>query len=293
MEDSAADLAGLLHSLRLGGGSGTAAAARTTRVAPHVLAVPRSKPASAKPSKRTSGRAGAPSSGTTAGSSSGGGSSSLGGAHKQRAAPPAGAAPAANSSSGGSSGRHNVGRIPELDYFARKLAGPPEAAPQWRLRYGKAGDVASGGLPDVHASPEAYLTAMQAHTALEFQVGWPPGCGLSVRQQGGAQGGLWRWLLMAVQPPAPASPCSTRRATSAMPHQGAFTLFRHAGHRCRPPPPARWRRRRASTPSRPKSGGPSRGGRAAPGRRCPCAGAARRRSTFQTRATPGCGTWCR
>lgn len=68
------------------------------------------------------------------------------------------------------SDHHNVGRIPELDYFARKLAGPEEEAPEWRLPYGKAGHVAAGGLPDVHASPTAYLTAMQAHNALEFQA---------------------------------------------------------------------------------------------------------------------------
>lgn len=63
-----------------------------------------------------------------------------------------------------------MGRIPELDYFARKLAGPVEKAPEWRLPFGKVGDVAPGGLPDVHASTTAYLTAMQAHTALEFQA---------------------------------------------------------------------------------------------------------------------------
>jgi hypothetical protein len=70
--------------------------------------------------------------------------------------------------------RHNVGRVPELDYFARKLASDSKGneGSHWRgLPYGKAGQ--AGALPDVHASPEAYLTAMQAHTALEFQVGMP------------------------------------------------------------------------------------------------------------------------
>ena len=66
------------------------------------------------------------------------------------------------------SSRHNVGRVPELDYFVRKLAGEDEW-PHWDLPYGKAGE--AGALPDVHTSAAHYLTAMQAHTALEFQVG--------------------------------------------------------------------------------------------------------------------------
>lgn len=94
---------------------------------------------------------------------------------------------AGRSSGGGASGgssnavaghseRHNVGRVPELDYFARKMTAkgkgkdgkPP---PLWALPYGKAGE--AGALPDTHPSPEAYLTAMQAHTALEFQARSP------------------------------------------------------------------------------------------------------------------------
>lgn len=67
-----------------------------------------------------------------------------------------------------SSDRHNVGRIPAIDYFARKLA-KGSSEEHWRgLTFGKAGEAAA--LPDVHASPEAYLTDMQAHTALEFQA---------------------------------------------------------------------------------------------------------------------------
>lgn len=72
---------------------------------------------------------------------------------------------------GGSTSRHNVGRVPELDYFARKLAGPSQVTTEWTLPFGKAGDVAVGGMPDVHGSPRAYQHTMQAHTALEFQVG--------------------------------------------------------------------------------------------------------------------------
>jgi hypothetical protein len=65
------------------------------------------------------------------------------------------------------SSRHKVGRVPELDYFARKLA-TKEEKQQWALTYGKSGE--AGALPDVHASAAHYLTSMQAHTALEFQV---------------------------------------------------------------------------------------------------------------------------
>jgi hypothetical protein len=79
------------------------------------------------------------------------------------------------------SSRHNVGRVPELDYFARKLVEKEEKL-QWVLPYAKAGE--AGALPDVHASAAHYLTAMQAHTALEFQVwrraaaaGWGAGLG--------------------------------------------------------------------------------------------------------------------
>lgn len=122
------------------------------------------------------------------------------------------AAPRAPPPPAGGSGRHDVGRCPELDYFARKLEsgkkGDPH--PHWKLPYGKAGQAAA--LPDTHASPAAYLTAMQAHTALEFQV---PGCccpgasdavscgagpGESLARAAGAQ------LSSAGRLPAPSSP---------------------------------------------------------------------------------------
>ncbi|KAL4439787.1 hypothetical protein ABPG75_002788 [Micractinium tetrahymenae] len=169
------DLEGLLAELQLGAdgagkggssgcaGGGPGGSAR--RVAPHVLAVPRSRPAkpasSTAPSDKSFGA-------SSSGCSSGGGSTFGGGSAQAAAAPQAGPVAAPASAAGG--GRHNVGRIPELDYFARNLAGPPTQAPEWWLPYGKAGDVAPGGLPDMHASPQAYLTAMQAHTALEFQA---------------------------------------------------------------------------------------------------------------------------
>jgi hypothetical protein len=73
---------------------------------------------------------------------------------------------AANSSS--KNARHNVSRIPELDYFVRKLAAPDE--PRWTaLDYAKAAEAKD--LPNSFRDMEHYLRQMQAHTALEFQVG--------------------------------------------------------------------------------------------------------------------------
>ncbi|KAL4859072.1 DNA-binding protein SMUBP-2 [Chlorella vulgaris] len=72
-------------------------------------------------------------------------------------------------SGGGSKSRSNVGRVPQLDYFARQMTKrDPGKVSIWSLSFGKAGQAA--GLPDVHASVQAYLSSMQAHTALEFQA---------------------------------------------------------------------------------------------------------------------------
>lgn len=68
--------------------------------------------------------------------------------------------------------RHNVNRLPELDYFLRKLAAvlnDGECPRQWDLPYAKAG--AAAALPDAFSSETAYLDAMQSAAALEFQVG--------------------------------------------------------------------------------------------------------------------------
>lgn len=132
------------------GSGGTSSSAR--RVAPGVLAVPRGKAANPAGSSAPSGKSCRAS------------SSACGGKSAEPAAPPP-----ARSAPKPASGRHNVGRVPELDYFARKLEDSELQALKWQLKYGKAGQ-ALGGLPDVHASPSAYLTAMQAHTALEFQA---------------------------------------------------------------------------------------------------------------------------
>ncbi|PRW58176.1 DNA helicase [Chlorella sorokiniana] len=73
--------------------------------------------------------------------------------------------------SSGTSSRHDVDRLPELDYFCRKLASvlnDGECPPQWRLPYAKAG--AAAGLPDAFSSDGAYLDAMQSTAALEFQA---------------------------------------------------------------------------------------------------------------------------
>jgi hypothetical protein len=72
-------------------------------------------------------------------------------------------------SGGGSDSRRNVGRVPQLDYFARQMTRrDPGTLSIWSLPFGQAGQAA--GLPDVHASVQAYLSSMQAHTALEFQA---------------------------------------------------------------------------------------------------------------------------
>lgn len=66
--------------------------------------------------------------------------------------------------------RHNVARLPELDYFARKLdqSNDGQPGPKWDLPYAKAGRATS--LPDSFSSISAYLDAMQAGAALEFQA---------------------------------------------------------------------------------------------------------------------------
>ncbi|PSC73904.1 hypothetical protein C2E20_2879 [Micractinium conductrix] len=89
-----------------------------------------------------------------------------------------------SSSSGGGAAagagvRHNVSRVPELDYFARKLA-RKEQAPQWCLPYGKAGQAL--GLKDAYDSPTQYLGTMQAHTTLEFQAAAQKGLDSADRQ---------------------------------------------------------------------------------------------------------------
>jgi hypothetical protein len=63
--------------------------------------------------------------------------------------------------------RHNVNRLPELDYFCRKV-NQEEDPPHWDLPYAKAG--AAGALPDSFATVGAYLDAMQSMAAIEFQV---------------------------------------------------------------------------------------------------------------------------
>lgn len=63
--------------------------------------------------------------------------------------------------------RHNVNRLPELDYFCRKV-NQEEDPPHWDLPYTKAG--AAGALPDSFATVGAYLDAMQSMAAIEFQV---------------------------------------------------------------------------------------------------------------------------
>ena len=65
--------------------------------------------------------------------------------------------------------RHNVSRIPELDYFVRKLAAPDEPLRWTALDYAKAAEAT--GLPNSFRDMDHYLKRMQAHTALEFQVG--------------------------------------------------------------------------------------------------------------------------
>lgn len=67
--------------------------------------------------------------------------------------------------------RHNAARLPELDYFCRKLASAlndGECPQHWHLPYAKAG--AAAALPDAFASESAYLDVMQSAAALEFQV---------------------------------------------------------------------------------------------------------------------------
>jgi hypothetical protein len=63
--------------------------------------------------------------------------------------------------------RHNVGRVPELDFFVRKLFGE---AVHWskQCKYNKAGEARP--FPGRFSSAEEYLGQMQAHAALEFQV---------------------------------------------------------------------------------------------------------------------------
>ncbi len=73
----------------------------------------------------------------------------------------------------GLSERHNVSRVPELDYFVRKLAKDGDE-PQWDLPYGKAGSAV--GLPTRFSSAEDYMNQAQAHTALEFQVSYLNSC---------------------------------------------------------------------------------------------------------------------
>ena len=157
----------------------------------------------------------------------------------------------------GSSARHNIGRVPELDYFARKLAGHPTPA-KWLLPYGKAGDVAPEGLPNVHASRAAYLTAMQAHTALEFQVSrWllyaPSSCYMNITTC------ICCACLLADPPrrsrkrtPTALSPGCSVPACQPVP------ALMHADCclPCRPRRPVRWRQPRASTRSPPSCGGP-------------------------------------
>lgn len=99
--------------------------------------------------------------------------------------------------------RHNISRIPELDFFVRKLARDREEA-LWDLPYSKAG--AAAALPERFASAKDFLSQMQAHTALEFQVwrrrrAWWPAT--SCRRRGSAQSARF-W-----NPPASSSPPST------------------------------------------------------------------------------------
>ena len=67
--------------------------------------------------------------------------------------------------------RHNVGRVPELDYFVRKLNGT-EAWWGKQFPYTKAGEAKP--IPNCLGTPTEYISQMQAHTALEFQVSQGP-----------------------------------------------------------------------------------------------------------------------
>ena len=221
MASSAGELEGAFAGLQLGaghppppargrgGGGGSAQG-----VAPHVLAVPRSAAARGAASTAPSFRS-VPSAVFGGGFDTSSSSSVDGGSSVGAAAPPTGrAAPA--------SGRHNVGRIPELDYFARKLA--RKDSPEWKLPYGKAGDVAPGGLPDVHASQAAYLSAMQAHTALEFQVGVQGGAmpavgELECRNRQHSIIALTRLLRPAVPQAAAASAVASAEGKHPLPEQ--------------------------------------------------------------------------
>lgn len=102
--------------------------------------------------------------------------------------------------------RHNISRIPELVFFVRKLARDREEA-LWDLPYSKAG--AAAALPEQFASAEDFLSQMQAHTALEFQVCTPgllplssdsKPCGPGSRHLWSRRRGCNQWLTL----PAPA-----------------------------------------------------------------------------------------
>ena len=101
--------------------------------------------------------------------------------------------------------RHNVSRVPELDYFARKLA-RKEQAPQWCLPYGKAGQAL--GLKDAYDSPTQYLGTMQAHTTLEFQA-------RALGGQGKGRDARCDWLQPLAQRAAHAS-CTCRQNVRAL-----------------------------------------------------------------------------
>ncbi|KAL4451648.1 hypothetical protein ABPG75_007310 [Micractinium tetrahymenae] len=83
---------------------------------------------------------------------------------------------AGGSRGGGAAGgtaaqRHNVEHLAELDYYVRKRdqgLQDGETSPKWLLPYAKAGQATA--LSERFASLDAYLDAMQAATALEFQA---------------------------------------------------------------------------------------------------------------------------
>lgn len=102
--------------------------------------------------------------------------------------------------------RHNVGRVPELDFFARKLAAGKKGGDgaHWHRPYGMAGQAAA--LPDAHAS----LTAMQAptSTASHGSPSHPPHIAQALRH------GLDN---RSVPPHCAASPSLPTRASSCTP----------------------------------------------------------------------------
>eukprot|EP00887_Chlorella_sp_A99_P000604 scaffold5.g604.t1 len=62
--------------------------------------------------------------------------------------------------------RYNVARLPELEYFCRKLSEPDD--PKWSLPFAKSDSCAA--LPEDFNDTSSYLSAMQSAAALEFQA---------------------------------------------------------------------------------------------------------------------------